>query len=111
MGGYANVQQSRLIGHYPDNQLQHDEQQRRKIQLEAQAQENASLQYLQQLVQRTHEVLGLWKIITDHQFHIVAAALNKDQLNQMKSVTFRNLLVNGKEVSEFVHCSKWNGAV
>ncbi len=44
---------------------------------EANAQEKESLQNLQHLIHLTCESLGLWKVICDHQFHIVASSLTK----------------------------------
>ena len=44
---------------------------------EVQTQEKESLQNLQHLIHMTCECLGLWKVICDHQFHVVASALTK----------------------------------
>ncbi len=44
---------------------------------EAQRMEKISLQYIQDLLRRVEEVLGLWKVLFDHQFHVIAAALSK----------------------------------
>jgi hypothetical protein len=45
--------------------------------VEVEAEENASLKQLQTLVSIVCEYLGLWKILCDHQFHIIASGLTK----------------------------------
>jgi len=39
------------------------------------AEESASLKQLQVLVGIACEYLGLWKILCDHQFHVIAGAI------------------------------------
>jgi len=39
------------------------------------AEESASLKQLQSLVGIACEYLGLWKILCDHQFHVIAGAI------------------------------------
>ena len=43
---------------------------------EADSQERQSLKQLQILVARMCESLALWKILCDHQFHVICAALS-----------------------------------
>ncbi|KAI0209905.1 hypothetical protein LSAT2_005340 [Lamellibrachia satsuma] len=76
-----------------------DEQVRRKYQAEAENQESHSLKQLQILVARMCEALALWKILCDHQFHVICAALNVDQQNTLRGMTFRNFVIMGREVS------------
>ena len=42
---------------------------------EVEAEESSSLKQLQALVSIACEYLGLWKILCDHQFHVIAGAL------------------------------------
>ena len=44
---------------------------------EAQKMEKISLQHVQDLIHQIEEVLGLLKILCDHQFHVIASALTK----------------------------------
>ncbi|XP_013406007.1 nuclear pore complex protein Nup155 [Lingula anatina] len=80
----------------PDGAM--DEQARRRYQAELQTQEKISTQQMEQLIERMCEVLGLWKIVCDHQFHVVAGELTQDQQNQLRSMTFKNFVVHGKEI-------------
>lgn len=77
--------------------IMHSEIQRRN-QIEAQAQEKISICNLQNLIKQTIEVLGLWKILCDHQFHVVAASLAKDIQSQLRCFCFRDLIINGADI-------------
>ena len=43
--------------------------------------EKISLQHIQDLLHRVEEILGLWKVLVDHQFHAIAEVLSKVHLN------------------------------
>ena len=75
--------------------VQHQSQQ------EALLRERQSLLFLQQLVSHTIQVLGLWQIVCDHQFHIVAATLARDDQNMLAGMYFRDLIMShpGKDLS------------
>ena len=63
--------------------------------------ERQSLMFLQQLLSHTLQVLGLWMVVCDHQFHTVAAKhLNIDELNVIKGMYFRDLIISlvGREI-------------
>ncbi|XP_076462327.1 nuclear pore complex protein Nup155-like isoform X2 [Babylonia areolata] len=75
-----------------------DEQTRKKLQSEAQRVEKISLQHVQELLHRVEEVLGLWRVLLDHQFHTLAHALSQDLQNQLRSLTFKTLVLTGKDV-------------
>ncbi|PVD22911.1 hypothetical protein C0Q70_16171 [Pomacea canaliculata] len=75
-----------------------DEHTRKKLQAEAQRVEKISLQHVQELLHRVEEVLGLWRVLLDHQLHLLAAGLSQDQQNQLRSLTFKTLVLSGKEV-------------
>uniref|UniRef100_A0AAY4CVL4 Nuclear pore complex protein Nup155 n=1 Tax=Denticeps clupeoides TaxID=299321 RepID=A0AAY4CVL4_9TELE len=75
----ANLQQ-RLLGFMrPDGASSQQVQQelQRKYHTEAQAFEKASLQGVQQLVDRSCQTLALWKLLCDHDFSIIALELPK----------------------------------
>jgi len=44
--------------------------------VEVDAEESASLKHLQALISIACEYLGLWKILCDHQFHVIAGGLS-----------------------------------
>ena len=63
--------------------------------------ERQSLMFLQQLLSHTLQVLGLWMVVCDHQFHVVATKhLNVDELNAIKGMYFRDLIIPllGREI-------------
>lgn len=49
---------------------------------EAQKMEKVSLQHINDLIRRVEEVLGLWRILVDHQLHIIVSTLSKVQYLQ-----------------------------
>nr|KAG5703924.1 hypothetical protein BaRGS_008183 [Batillaria attramentaria] len=65
---------------------------------EAQRVEKISLQHVQELLHRVEEVLGLWRVLLDHQFHTLSSALSQDQQNQLRSLSFKTLVLSGKDV-------------
>ncbi|KAK7492894.1 hypothetical protein BaRGS_00015841 [Batillaria attramentaria] len=81
---------------YGDGAL--DEHTRKKLQGEAQRVEKISLQHVQELLHRVEEVLGLWRVLLDHQFHTLSSALSQDQQNQLRSLSFKTLVLSGKDV-------------
>ncbi|XP_014679572.1 PREDICTED: nuclear pore complex protein Nup155-like, partial [Priapulus caudatus] len=70
-----------------------------KYQAEAQAQEKSSLMNLYRLVVRACETIGLWKILCDHQFHIVVANLSREMQSQLHTLTFKEFVIAGKEIA------------
>ncbi|XP_065566663.1 nuclear pore complex protein Nup155-like isoform X4 [Artemia franciscana] len=60
--------------------------------------EKQSLQALDHLVKHSAEVLGLWRVICDHQLHLLKDNLPGDILSQMKMMSFRDLILGGQEV-------------
>ncbi len=40
-------------------------------------------------------MLGLWKVVCDHQFHLVAAALPVEEQNMLRGMYFRDLMISG----------------
>ncbi|XP_031414368.1 nuclear pore complex protein Nup155 [Clupea harengus] len=97
----ANLQQ-RLMGVMrPDGAISHQAQQelQRKSHTEAQACEKASLQGIQQLVHRCFQTLALWKLLCEHQFSLIIAELPKDFQEQMKGISFKEVVTRGRELT------------
>ena len=65
---------------------------------QVQVRERTSLNSMFFLLNHCLEVLGLWKIITDHQFQTIASHLPGEIVNRLKSSTFRELVISGLEV-------------
>ncbi|KAK6639409.1 hypothetical protein RUM43_007682 [Polyplax serrata] len=70
----------------------------KNVQLEAQLEEKTSLLALKSFVSHACEVLGLWKILCEHQFHVIADMLDKELQNHLPEVTFRELLLSGYQL-------------
>ncbi|XP_010893987.2 nuclear pore complex protein Nup155 isoform X1 [Esox lucius] len=98
----ANLQQ-RLLGFMrPDggaSSQQVQQELQRKYHTEAQAYEKMSLQGIQQLVHLSCQTLALWKLLCDHQFSLVIAELPKEFQDQMKGVSFKDVVIRGRELS------------
>lgn len=97
----ANLQQ-RLLGFMrPDgaNTQQVQQELQRKYHTKAQLYEKVSLQGIQQLVHRSYQTLALWKLLCDHQFSLIMSELPKDIQEQMKGVSFKDVVIRGKELS------------
>lgn len=74
----------------------------RNVGAEAQIQEKSSICNLQELVERTIEVLGLWRVLYDHQFHVVSSSLQKDYQDQLRSMVFKDLIVGGQQLASIL---------
>ncbi|XP_016110935.1 nuclear pore complex protein Nup155-like [Sinocyclocheilus grahami] len=97
----ANLQQ-RLLGFMrPDGSSSQQVQQelQRKYHTEAQAYEKASLQAMQQLIHRSYQTLALWKLLCDHQFSLIVSEMPKEFQDQIKAVSFKDVVVSGLELS------------
>lgn len=97
----ANLQQ-RLLGFMrPDgaNTQQVQQELQRKYHTKAQLYEKVSLQGIQQLVHRSYQTLALWKLLCDHQFSLIMSELPKDIQEQMTGVSFKDIVIRGKELS------------
>lgn len=97
----ANLQQ-RLLGFMrPDgaNTQQVQQELQRKYHTKAQLYEKVSLQGIQQLVHRSYQTLALWKLLCEHQFSLIMSELPKDIQEQMKGVSFKDVVIRGKELS------------
>ncbi|MCI4388036.1 hypothetical protein PGIGA_G00080920 [Pangasianodon gigas] len=97
----ANLQQ-RLLGFMrPDGASSHQVQQelQRKYHTEAQVYEKTSLQGVQQLVHRSYQTLALWKLLCDHQFSLIISELPKDFQEQLKAISFKDIVIRGRELT------------
>ncbi|XP_051971626.1 nuclear pore complex protein Nup155-like isoform X1 [Xyrauchen texanus] len=96
----ANLQQ-RLLGFMrPDgasSQVQQELQ--RKYHTEAQVYEKSSLQGIQQLIHRSCQTLALWKLLCDHQFSLIVSEMPKEFQDQIKAVSFKDVVVSGRELT------------
>ncbi|KAF9410958.1 hypothetical protein HW555_010090, partial [Spodoptera exigua] len=61
--------------------------------------EHASLQALKLFITMAIEMLSLWKVLCEHQFHVIAASLPPEQQNALQAASYRELLVGGQEVA------------
>ncbi|XP_026495219.2 nuclear pore complex protein Nup155 [Vanessa tameamea] len=61
--------------------------------------EQASLHALKQFITMAIEMLSLWKVLCEHQFHVIAASLPPEQQSALQAASFRELLVGGQEVA------------
>ncbi|XP_052892720.1 nuclear pore complex protein Nup154 isoform X2 [Anopheles moucheti] len=65
---------------------------------EALAEEKKSLQALVRLIKQTCEVVGLWKVICEHQCHLLVGKLTKDEQVVLQACTFRDLVLTRSDV-------------
>lgn len=70
-------------------------------QQDAYLRERQSLMFLQQLLNHSLQVLGLWKVVCEHGFELLSKSLNHDDHNLIKGMYYRDLIISvtGKEVS------------
>ncbi len=71
-----------------------------RSQQEALLRERQSLLFLQNLVSHCLQVMGLWKVVCDHQFSLVVAALHVEEQNMLRGMYFRDLMISapGREL-------------
>nr|CAB3264505.1 nuclear pore complex protein Nup155 [Phallusia mammillata] len=86
--GYGRPEQNMSVQH---------EMQRRSL-AEAVAAELASMQFMGELVNRTVQVLGLWRLLLHHQLHVIFDALEKSHQIVLKATTFNELVLNGENL-------------
>ncbi|XP_053675196.1 nuclear pore complex protein Nup154 isoform X2 [Anopheles nili] len=65
---------------------------------EALLEERKSLDALVRLIKQSCEVVGLWKVICEHQCHLLMAKLSKEEQHVLKSCTFRDLILSRVDV-------------
>lgn len=60
---------------------------------EARMEEKRSLDALSRFIRHTCEVLALWKVLCEHQFHVLINALPTEQQSVLVNCTFRDLIL------------------
>lgn len=60
-------------------------------------QEKKSLLAMKQLLDHTVEVLALWKVLCDHQLHLLGQSLSNELRMSLNSTLFRDLILSGGE--------------
>merc|ERR1719239_455234 len=75
-----------------------EDQSRKRLAAEVQRMEKISLQHVQDLLHRVEEVMALWRVLIDHQFHTLAATLSPNLQSQLKAMTHKTLVISGKEM-------------
>ncbi|XP_045785150.1 nuclear pore complex protein Nup154 [Maniola jurtina] len=66
------------------------------------SEEQASLHALKLFITMAIEMLSLWKVLCEHQFHVIAASLPLEQQSALQAASFRELLVGGQEVASLL---------
>ncbi|KAI9566057.1 hypothetical protein GHT06_009857 [Daphnia sinensis] len=64
---------------------------------DAQMQERKSLLAMKQLLDHTVEVLALWKVLCDHQLHLLGQSLSAEMQMSLKTTLFRDLILSGSD--------------
>lgn len=65
---------------------------------EFETEERRSLIALRQLTGHALEVLGLWRVLCEHQFHVLAGKLSAEQRSRLCSISFKELILSGNEL-------------
>ncbi|CAK1552084.1 unnamed protein product [Leptosia nina] len=63
------------------------------------SEEQSSIHALKIFITMAIEMLSLWKVLCEHQFHVIAASLPPEQQQPLQAASFRELLVGGQEVA------------
>ncbi|XP_075151882.1 nuclear pore complex protein Nup154 isoform X2 [Haematobia irritans] len=65
---------------------------------QAQMEEKRSMAALIQFIKHTCEVIALWKVLCEHQFHLLASQLLRDHQSALLSSTFRDLILSRSDL-------------
>uniref|UniRef100_A0A182W7E4 Uncharacterized protein n=1 Tax=Anopheles minimus TaxID=112268 RepID=A0A182W7E4_9DIPT len=65
---------------------------------EALVEERKSLEALVRLIKQACEVVGLWKVICEHQCHLLVGKLTKEEQTVLQGCTFRDLILSRLDV-------------
>ena len=102
MKAFFEKQAQFLINPGAESQFQQQPQQQQQQQTHQDAflRERQSLLFLQQLMSQTLQVLGLWRVVCDHQCHAVLKLLSQDEQNLIRGIYFRDLILSipGREL-------------
>ncbi|XP_050420634.1 nuclear pore complex protein Nup155 isoform X2 [Adelges cooleyi] len=64
--------------------------------------ESKSIDCLKQLVTRCAEVFNLWKLLSEHQFYIIANKLNEQEKMVLENVIFKDLIIVHQEMCQIL---------
>ncbi|XP_060869105.1 nuclear pore complex protein Nup155-like isoform X2 [Metopolophium dirhodum] len=92
MDNYSNI-----FANYTKTQL---DVSKRTATQDAHQSESKSIECLKQLVVRSAEVLNLWKLLSEHQFYIIANKLNDQEQYILENVTFKELILAHQEMCQ-----------
>lgn len=67
-------------------------------QQDAQLEEKHSLDALKSFINHCCQVIGLWKVLCEHQFHFLIDSLQDTQKQIIQNTTFKDLLLYGKDL-------------
>ncbi|KAL5232826.1 hypothetical protein ACI65C_000236 [Semiaphis heraclei] len=62
--------------------------------------ESKSIECLRQLVVRSAEVFNLWKLLSEHQFNVIAKELKDQEQNVLENITFKELILVHQELCQ-----------
>lgn len=65
---------------------------------EFQIEERQSIDALKAFVSQACEILGLWKILCEHQFHLLINTLTKEQQMALLNTSFKDLFLFGHDI-------------
>uniref|UniRef100_A0A336MUH0 CSON006340 protein n=1 Tax=Culicoides sonorensis TaxID=179676 RepID=A0A336MUH0_CULSO len=65
---------------------------------EAQTEEKKSLDALNRFIRHTAEVIALWKILCEHQFHLLIGQLPQEQQHILLACSFRDLILHRTDI-------------
>lgn len=65
---------------------------------EAQLEERHSLDALKSFVTHACQVLGLWRVLCDHQFHILVDALPDQHKQSLQNMAYKDLFLYGQDI-------------
>ncbi|GAB6032748.1 hypothetical protein CHUAL_011616 [Chamberlinius hualienensis] len=88
-----------LLSSGEPNLFQQQLQIQKRLSAEAVLQEKSSIYNLLMLVDLSIEMLGLWRILYDHQFSIFIVTLQQDYQDQLRSMTFKDLFLTGQPLA------------
>ncbi|XP_025209018.1 nuclear pore complex protein Nup155-like isoform X2 [Melanaphis sacchari] len=73
---------------------------RRTATQDAHQSESKSIECLKQLVVCSAEVFNLWKLLSEHQFHIIANELIDHEKHILENITFKELILSHQELCQ-----------
>lgn len=65
---------------------------------DAQSEERQSLDAIKSFVCHCCQVIGLWRILCEHQFHLLSAMIPDNQLQILQNTTFKDLFLYRQDI-------------